>query len=74
MGQRRPSGPAEACVSKHAFATKQMAADVARRMRRRKDRAARCTPYQCPHCGMFHLGQSVGPMSFDRAKTRKRHA
>lgn len=74
MTKRRPAGPVESCASKHGLATRQLAEDVARRMRRRKDRTTRCNSYQCTHCGMFHLGQSVGPMSFDRAKTRKSHA
>ena len=51
-------GPVEAqCHGKQGFSDHALAVKVARKGARSKDRAV--SAYKCPHCHMYHVGQSV---------------
>lgn len=45
------------CHGKQGFSDHALAEKVARKGSRAKDTAV--APYKCPHCHLFHVGQSV---------------
>ncbi len=52
-----PSGIEDQCQGKKGFASYSLAVKVARKSARSKDVAI--SAYSCPHCHLFHVGQSV---------------
>lgn len=45
------------CQGKHGFKSYRLAVGVASNGARSKDKAV--SAYKCPHCGLYHVGQSV---------------
>ena len=45
------------CLGKQGFTSHKPAVDIARKGSRAKE--TRVAAYRCPHCGLFHVGQSV---------------
>ena len=45
------------CHGKQGFGDRGLAVKVARKVARLKETAV--APYKCPHCHLFHVGQSV---------------
>lgn len=55
------------CLGKDKLQTMNLAKDVARRMSARHD--THITPYRCPHCNFFHVGEhSKGSKFYGKQK------
>lgn len=52
-----PSGVEDQCNGKQGFASYSLAVKVAKKGARAKDKPM--AAYVCPHCRMWHVGQSV---------------